>query len=126
MLTSCRAFQDSAMNESDFNTAFSSLRPNEQASLLAALAHHLTVCARAIEPSEAGHEKAMVRLLALNELQQTITGQLLNLITDDNRRYPDHVFADVLFETARTGNSESDLEWALGLALRGFRDQSSP
>jgi len=26
---------------------------------------------------------------------------------------------------ARTGKTESDLEWALALALRGFREQSS-
>ena len=108
------------MVESEAKDLFSSLTLDNQARFLASLAHHLTVSSRAISGGEPNDRQAIARLLALNEIQQSVTGQLIELLKKSDARYPDDVLIKVLFEEARNGMVESDLDWALGLASRGF------
>lgn len=95
---------------------FQALAPREKARLLSRLGHNLTVAARdasgAIEPAG-----AVRKLLALNELQHTVTGKLIALTGDDPEAFPDEDFLEVLFEMAQRSGCEADLLQALRWSL---------
>ena len=65
--------------------------------LLAKLANRLTIVARDTYDLQGGVADE-VRLKAVNEAQHRILSQLLRLLTDDARRYPDDVFANILVD----------------------------
>jgi len=69
----------------------------DQIELLARLAHRLTVMARETYGDD-GVAADGKSLRAFNEAQHRILGQLLKLVTADERRYPDEVFANILVD----------------------------
>ena len=79
---------------------------------LAKLAHELTVCARAVYPGQVTEKISSHRLAGLNEMQHTITGQLRGLSNDSGKIYPEEVFVNILFETARIADLMTQLEWS--------------
>ena len=77
--------------------------------VLSLLAHNLTVCARSAYLPEVSDDLARQRLRGLNELLHVVTSQLMHMVSDDAKRYPDDVFMDILFEQAQMNHSERDL-----------------
>jgi hypothetical protein len=88
------------MDESQVIRIYGSLDRNAQILLLARLAHEMTVCAR--ETYVVGTEDIAdpQRLRMFNELLHRITGQLIPLVHDDSERYPDDVFAAMIWQTS--------------------------
>jgi hypothetical protein len=97
---------------------YSRMAPAEQARFLALLAHNLTVSARYWYPTEEDHLAPPGSLMAINELQHTVTGQLTKLLWDDDKRYPDDVFIDILFSMAQSSDVERHLIAAVGYSYR--------
>ena len=78
-------------------------------SILAGLAHNLTVVARSFySDSPQGQVVPSDVMIALNELQHQISGQLRHLADEDEKRYPDDVFVNILFERAANPKLEKD------------------
>jgi hypothetical protein len=88
---------------------------------LSLLAHNLTVAARASYPGQVEETEVAERLRAFNEIQHTVTGQLLKLLANDARRYPDEDFINIISERARDAGCESDLNWAVDFSLKYVR-----
>ena len=79
------------------SSLYLALDRQEQILMLAKLADRLTIVARDTYDLQDGVADA-VRLRACNEAQHRILAQLLRLLTDDARRYPDDVFANILVD----------------------------
>ncbi len=78
--------------------------------LLSLLAHELTVYARGAYSGLTSDSEATEKLRVFNELQHTITGQLAQMLAGErDRRYPDDVFIDILYEQSRQADCEADL-----------------
>jgi hypothetical protein len=78
-------------------------------SILAGLAHNLTVVARSFySDSPQGQVVPSDVMIALNELQHQISGQQWHLADEDQKRYPDDVFVNGLFERAANPKLEKD------------------
>jgi len=88
---------------------FSAIPAKQKMYFLALLAHDITVCARGSYPGEVQEEEVIKKLCALNEIQHNVTGQLVHMLANDNRSYPDETFIDIIFEKARDGDCEEDL-----------------
>ena len=114
------------MPRENIQRIFLKLSPPQQARVLAQLALNLTVCARAAYPGQIEDSQAATKLRAFNELQHTITGRLAHLTAEDDRRYPDDVFLDVLFEKSEMGQCQSNLLWAFENALDQQMQSSTP
>src|SRR5580704_3676599 len=98
------------MTHGPAQTAYSALPPKGQTRFLAILAHEITVWARNAYPEiEKDREAAVSRLRAFNELQHKVGGQLIPVLEDDPKRYPDDVFVDILFDIARQASCEKQL-----------------
>lgn len=95
---------------------FLGLSADGKARLLSLVAHNLTVCARTASLPEVQDAPARRKLLGLNELLHTVTGQVMHMVRGDQNRYPDDVFMDILLETAEMKRCEGDLvqafEWS--------------
>jgi hypothetical protein len=79
------------------SSGYLALDRQKQILLLAKLANRLTIVARDTYDLQGGVADA-VRLKAVNEAQHRILSQLVRLLTDDARRYPDDVFANILVD----------------------------
>ena len=79
------------------SSRYLALDRKEQMLMLAKLADRLTLMARDTYDLEGGVADN-VRLRAFNEAQHRILAQLLGLLTADERRYPDDVFANILVD----------------------------
>jgi len=79
------------------SSLYLALNRQQQVLMLAKLADRLTIVARDTYDLQGGVADA-VRLRAVNEAQHRISAQLLRLLTDDARRYPDDVFANILVD----------------------------
>ena len=88
---------------------------------LALLAHALTVSARASYPGQVGDAEAAPRLVAFNELQHAVTGQLLKMMAGDERRHPDDAFIEIISECGKREGCEADFGWAVAFALEHLR-----
>ena len=86
------------MDIADAIAYFSALSLGRKASLLAALAHELTIVAR--DTYEAGTENLTCpsRMRAINEVQHRLTAFLAALLRGDPRRYPDDILVRILLE----------------------------
>jgi len=104
------------MTNNDAKTAFLSMSPNRKARVLSLLAHNLTIRARSAYLPELNDDSARKKLCGLNELLHVVTGQLMHMVSEDAKRYPDDVFMDILIEKAQMGQCEVDLgqafEWS--------------
>ena|SRR5277367_1764715 len=77
---------------------YAALAVRSQTLLLAKLGARLTLLARGETYDQHGGVADSARLRAFNEAQHRILGQLVRLLTADERRYPDDVFANVLVD----------------------------
>jgi hypothetical protein len=103
----------------EVTAAFVALTPQRQMQVLSRLAFELTISARCWHPGQADEGVAVRKLSSLNELQHTVTGQLMHLAAGDGQKYPDPVFVAVLFEKAQGGHSEQELRRALEKSWQG-------
>ena len=76
---------------------YAALHRPGQVLLLVKLADWLSLMARDTYDAQGGVADG-VRLRAFNEAQNRILAQLVRLLTTDDRRYPDEVFADILVD----------------------------
>ena len=76
---------------------FATLDERSEMLCLVKLADWLTLMARGTY-DQAGGVADSVRLRAFNEAQNRIQAQLVRLLTTDERRYPDDVFASILVD----------------------------
>jgi hypothetical protein len=76
---------------------YAALGRSGQILLLAKLANWLTLMARDTYGPEGGVADSY-RLRAFNETQNRILAQLNRLLTEDDHRYPDDVFANILVD----------------------------
>jgi hypothetical protein len=97
------------VTQGEVKPAFVGLQPDQQARVLALLAHNVTVAARTAYPGQVEEHLVAGKLRTFNEVLHTITGQLMHLLEGDPNRYPDDVFIDALFERAQQGGCEKDL-----------------
>jgi len=102
---------------SEIKSVFSSITIEKRVNLLSSLALEITIRARGAYPTHVGEEAEVAKLIALNEIQHTITGQLANMLAKDEARYPDDVFFDILFEKAKSSFCDEDLFIAIGFAF---------
>jgi hypothetical protein len=79
------------------SSLYLALDHRQQILMLAKLANRLTIVARDTYDLQGGVADA-ARLRVVNEAQHRILAQLLRLLTDDARRYPDDVFANILVD----------------------------
>ena len=79
------------------SSLYLALDRQEQILMLAKLADRLTLLARDTYDLQGGVVDA-VRLRAFNEAQHRILAQLLRLLTVDEHRYPDDVFANIFVD----------------------------
>ena len=89
------------MTANQFTKTFCSLNRSEQLFLLTRLAADLTVEARGTYEAGTTHVLEPDRLRDFNEFQHRIAFHLLNLMKDDSERYPDDVFANIIWESAQ-------------------------
>jgi hypothetical protein len=102
-------------SESQFSKAFCSLSPEQQIQFLARLAFDLTVHARGTyEPGTPQLEDA-ARMREFNEFQHRVSSQLLSLLLHRKDRYPDDVFAQLLWACAEATEAKAALRSALDL-----------
>jgi len=110
--------------------AYSALSVKNQAKFLARLGFEMTVWARGAYSSLTADDSVSARLLSgYNELQHRINAHLMHLLYDDERRYPDDVFVNILFDMAGPAHCEERLASAFedlyGSYLRSLEAQSS-
>jgi hypothetical protein len=105
---------------SEIKSAFSTLPYDKRVNLLSALALEITISTRSAYPIHVhvGETADVAKLIGLNEVQHTITGQLTKLLANDGARYPDDVFFDILFEKAKSSLCAEDLFTAIEFAFR--------
>jgi hypothetical protein len=91
-------------------TAYSALSAKNQARFLARLAHEMTVWGRdAYKVLTADDAVSAELLTGYNELQHKISAHLMHLLEDNNLRYPDDVFINILFDMAPAARCEGKL-----------------
>src|SRR5437868_2340044 len=70
-------------------------------------AHNLTTFARAAYPDLLPEARSAAKLRAFNELQHTLTGQLMHLATDNRDRPAEDALLEVLLEKAQLGGANA-------------------
>jgi hypothetical protein len=112
-----------AMTSDEAKAAFLSMSPNRKVRVLSLLAHNLTICARSANLPEVNDDLARRKFRGLNEVLHVVTGQLMHMVLEDAKRYPDDVFMDILVEKAQMGQCEGELvqafEWSSSAHLPG-------
>jgi len=105
------------MTTDEFKARYVGMSEQEQIAFLCTLSHDLTISAR--DTYEAGTDQVLdgARLKVFNEAQHRLLGQLSHLVHHDAERYPDAVFAEIVFgyleELAVTQRLESALATAI-------------
>ncbi len=90
--------------------AYSALPAKNQARFLARLAPEMTVWGRDSYKVLTGNDAVSAALLtAYNELQHKISAHVMHLLEDNNKRYPDHVFINILFDMAPSAHCEEKM-----------------
>jgi len=103
-----------------FVSALSTVSSTRKIAALSLLAHNLTVSARAVYAERNERDDAVERLYTLNEVQHSLSNQILH-IANDNNNYTDQYFIDLLYSLASSGNCEDELSWALKFTLPHVR-----
>jgi hypothetical protein len=93
------------VTRSELRDAYCKSSSKAQLSLLSGLAHEMTIVGRSFYSDGPAPSDGMI---ALNELQHQITGQLRHLVAEDGERYPDDVFVNILFELVAKTELEKD------------------
>jgi hypothetical protein len=70
----------------------------QQIYALCLLSSYLTLEGRSLYPPSISIEQAYKVLKTINEIQHSIVNQLIPLLTDNPRRYPDDVFINIIIE----------------------------
>jgi len=85
------------MNKKDVIEIYSDLSNDEKANFLACLAFELTIVAR--DSYEVGTDDLTdsKEMRLINEIQHRILSQLSAVLRNDERRYPDEVFWQIVF-----------------------------
>jgi hypothetical protein len=86
------------MTEQEFKSRFKTFSAGDQALFLVRLAADLTVEARGTYIPQSEDVSDPSRLRMFNEAQHRILFQALHLLQRDSDRYPDDVFADVVWD----------------------------
>ncbi len=96
----------------DTSARYAAMDIQHQLIFLARLAHRLTLVGRETY-NDHGDIADSEKLRSINEAQHRISGQQLKMLTDDERRYPDDVFANILIDylQALKINPESAFQW---------------
>lgn len=97
------------MTKSEITGAYKSLTRNVQIELLSRVAHALTIEGRGTYVTGTEDVADGRRLRSFNELLHRITGQLASMIEENPRRYPDDVFAEILWESMSELKCEKNL-----------------
>jgi hypothetical protein len=72
--------------------------PPQQIHTLCLLSFYLTLNGRSFYLPGTSIEQASKALRTINEIQHSISSQLLPLLADDQKRYPDDVFINIVIE----------------------------
>src|SRR5947209_1276391 len=96
--------------------ALAEMSSQRQQFVLALWAHNLTTFARAAYPGPLPESRSAAKLRTFNELQHTLTGQLMHLATGNRDRPREDVLVEILLEKAQEGGCERDLLQAFQLA----------
>ena len=80
--------------------AFAVMSSQRQQFVLALWAHNLTTFARAAYPGLLSESRSAAKLRAFNELQHTLTGQLIHLAAGNRDRPTEEALLEVLLEKA--------------------------
>ena len=97
------------MEEHEVKLNFSALTQEMKAYVLALWAHNVTVSARAVYPGQVDEDSAVKRLVAFNEIEHLLTGQLAAMLAKDDLRYSDDDLIRILFSEAQRIGCEGDL-----------------
>jgi hypothetical protein len=97
---------------------FLALPQDKKILFLSLLAHEITIGARGAYPEQVEKDEDTNKLVTFNELQHNITSQVAHMLAKDDKRYPDEVLIDILFEKAQTGGCGSDLIVAFDFAYK--------
>ncbi len=103
---------------------YSDLLPEQKTQLLSSLALNITVSARGSYPSRETEndietiKRSLSDIIGFNEIQQTITGQLVHMIKNDEDRYPDDVFMAILLEETKNSHCGEGLLSALKFSFK--------
>ncbi len=100
------------MSATDFFTQLSPLSDRDRARLLLAVAFELTIAGRGSYLPNSLEVKIPRILRGINELEHKLLSQALHHL-DQSERYPDEVFAKILFETAGQYECKAELEIAI-------------
>ena len=79
---------------------FESLSPNDKASVLGQVSFHFTIAGRDVS-TQGDCQQQRDRLVALNEIQHKLVGQMLALLENRSDRYPDKDFFLVLGDMSK-------------------------
>ena len=102
---------------SEIKSAFSTQPLDDRVIFLSVLALELTISMRKAYPTHVEEKVSLIKLMGLNEVQHTVTGQLTKMLSKDDARYPDDVFFDILFEKAKGNFCDEDLFTAIRFAF---------
>lgn len=100
---------DVTISTDNVGASFLLLPADQKILVLSCLSHELTVNARGIYPGQVEDHEAAEKLCTYNEVQHNVTSQLRHMLSNNEKRYPDNVFIDIIFEKARNGGCEGDL-----------------
>ena len=106
---------------------YAALDSRSQVLLLVKLADWLTLMARDTYDQHGGVTNS-TRLRCFNEAQNRILAQLVRLLTADDRRYPDDVFANILVDQFEALNLDPGgiANLAVECSSEGKRSQRAP
>jgi hypothetical protein len=102
---------------SEIRSAFFTLTLDNRVIFLSALALELTISMRDAYPTQVEEKVSLMKLMGLNEVEHTVAGQLAKILAKDEARYPDDVFFDILFESAKGSFCDEDLFTAIRFAF---------
>ncbi len=95
--------------------SYSQRSEEQQLRILCRLLFYLTIGARTYYPVDTQPDIALNAMKIFNELQHSITGQILPLLDGSNKRYPDDVFITILVEASK--DLHDHLWWCFNRAL---------
>ena len=96
--------------------AVAEMSSQRQQYVLSLWAHNLTTFARAAYPGLLPESRSAAKLRAFNELQHTLTSQLMHLAAGDRDRATEDALLEVLLEKAQESGCQRELLQAFQLA----------
>jgi hypothetical protein len=94
----------------EIKSSFVQLSDARKAVIIATVSFQLTVLTRNEYPEDAGdHSKSVTAMQSLNEIQHTLIGYLVSLLTDNKRRFPADVLIDIEPEKALRAGFDNEI-----------------